>query len=154
MGFNWTNWTNSMPGPAFYNSFGGFNPLALQANGLGPKGMQLLQNSGYKLNDIFNNQHFGSVGAEGNSIFNPDSDLGQTWQKAMGADTSIFDSVAPWFQLGSSVWGAIEGLREFNKTYGLQRDQFNLQRDQFEDNKQRYWQKWERQNEARNDAMM
>ena len=70
------------------------------------------------------------------------------------ADTSIFDSVAPWFQLGSSIWGAAEGLREFNKTYGLQRDQFNLQRDQFEDNKQRYWQKWERQNEARNDAMM
>ena len=35
----------------------------------------------------------------------------------------------------------------------LARDQFNLQKDQFEDSKKRYWDKWDRNNAARESAM-
>lgn len=52
--------------------------------------------------------------------------------------------------LFGGVWNTIQG----NRQYHLQRDALNLQRNQFEDDKQRYWQKWERNNAARNDAML
>lgn len=63
--------------------------------------------------------------------------------------------------IGGSIWNAAAGgiqaylsYQAYKAQRDLARDQFNLQKAQFEDNKKRYWEKWDRQNAARNDAMM
>lgn len=63
--------------------------------------------------------------------------------------------------IGGSLWNAAAGgiqaylsYQAYKAQRDLARDQFNLQKAQFEDNKKRYWEKWDRQNAARNDAMM
>lgn len=63
--------------------------------------------------------------------------------------------------IGGSLWNAAAGgiqaylsYQAYKAQRDLARDQFNLQKAQFEDAKKRYWDKWDRQNTAREDAMM
>ena len=87
---------------------------------------------------------------------------------APGETPSIWNQITGYSQngqnysgIGGSIWNAAAGgiqaylsYQAYKAQRDLARDQFNLQKAQFEDNKKRYWEKWDRQNAARNDAMM
>lgn len=67
---------------------------------------------------------------------------------------SGWDKLTNTLGLLGGIASGIGGIVDANRAYHLQRDNFNLNKDKFEEDKKRYWQKWDRQNEARNDAML
>lgn len=87
---------------------------------------------------------------------------------ADGATPSVWNMITGYSQngqnysgIGGSIWNAAAGgiqaylsYQAYKAQRDLARDQFNLQKAQFEDNKKRYWEKWNRTNAAREDAMM
>lgn len=103
------------------------------------------QNMGYDINSLTSDQIHNVANALNNGAAPKELSF---WESPTGKN------LVGGLQLAGGLFGGIWNTIQGNRQYHLQRDNLNLNRAKFEDDKQRYWQKWERQNVARNDAML
>ena len=103
------------------------------------------QNMGYDINNLTSDQIHNVANALNNGA---DPKELSFWESPTGKN------LVGGLQLAGGLFGGIWNTIQGNRQYHLARDNLNLNRAKFEDDKQRYWQKWERQNVARNDAML
>ena len=149
------------------------NPFELNTNkgwqgaGMSFPGLTTNQNTNFTAPNNTNNGQTDAVAALLAALGKGQQSL-SPFKLADDATPSIWNMITGYSQngqnysgIGGSIWNAAAGgiqaylsYQAYKAQRDLARDQFNLQKAQFEDNKKRYWEKWDRQNAARNDAMM
>lgn len=91
------------------------------------------------------NNYYANMAAANNARRNANSFWG---------NMSGWDKLTNTLGLLGGIASGIGGVIDANRAYHLRRDALNLDKNKFEEDKKRYWEKWDRQNVARNDAML